>query len=164
MRAFSCLYETHHVSARILLTPTPGHPRPVGQLASDRIVGGRQHVRRRDDWHGTHHPARPGRSRIRNHVQDRRRLIHRHFRSGQGRLQPARRTHRPTVHPPPDPHRRLDDRHTGPPAAHLGASLGMDHRRQPAIGRKPGPCLVNDRQHEDRSGRPAMARAGAGIQ
>lgn len=57
MRAFSCLYETHHVSARILLTPTPGHPRPVGQLASDRIVGGRQHVRRRDDWHGTHHPA-----------------------------------------------------------------------------------------------------------
>ena len=137
-------YERHPAITNLRTQPKQGQPGPVGQLASDRLAGGRQHVRRLDNWHGAHHPARPG----------------------LGRFQPAGRAPCPTVHPPPHPyrHRRLDDWHPSSATVDLGARLGLDHRRKPVIGRQPRACLVHDGQHDDGPSRAPVAGPGVGLQ
>ena len=49
----------HPAITSLRTQPKQGQPGPVGKLASDRLAGGREHVRRLDDWHGAHHPAWP---------------------------------------------------------------------------------------------------------
>ena len=45
-----------------------------------------------------------------------------------------------------------------------GPFVGMDRRRERVAGNQSGACLVDDRQHEDRSGRASPSRSGDGPQ
>ena len=72
----------------------------------------------------------------------------------QSRLRPARRR----LGPQARAGARLARWPAGSLHDHLGAELGLDHRRQRAARRQSGPRLVDDGDHEDRSGRAEVAR------
>ena len=132
--------------------------RAAGELAAVRAARPDQRLRRRHGRDRAHGRAADRLGRVRHRLDDAHRLLHRQLRRRQGlrqsRLRPTRRQLGTQARAGP----RLAGRPAGAVHDHLGAELGLDHRRQRAARRQPGPCLVDDRDHEDRSRRAEVAR------
>ena len=81
------------------------------------------------------------------------------LRGHEGAAQPGGRRPRGPLRPEARPRRGLARRPPGPRLL-IWARLGLDRRCERAAWGQPGPRLVDDRDHEDRPGRPDPSRAG----
>ena len=138
--------------------------RPARERRPVRAPRRRQWPGRRDDRPGAHGPAvdRPRGFRPDDlHCSP---VVRLRLRRDQGFRGPCRwRTGRP-LRPQARVGGGLAVRTTGPGPAHLGAGVGLDHRRQRPARHQPGTGVVEHGDHEDRPGRPDPPWLGDGPQ
>jgi len=139
-------------------------PGVESQLASVLAPGAGQRLRRGHGGAGAQRPAAGRSGGLRARVQERRSVLPRLVRVGEGgcqlRSRPLGRSGRSPTGAPAG----LAVRPAGAVVDPLGTDLVVDRVRQRAPRRQPRAGLVDDGRHEDRSGGSSPSRAGHGAQ